>query len=463
MVHIRKGLYIFRRDFRIVDNRALSETIRNCDEMVLVFIFTPEQIKRTNPYFSDPCVQFMIESLKELSNVVDGKVHFFEGDNVQVLDAVRKAYRFDVLGFNRDYTPYARRRDGAIDDWCERKSVRVLGRETSDYTLHNLELVCTKTGGWYKKFTPFYNTASKLDVSLPSKAKLNINTLYDATDLFKTMRFYVKKAMLDTYYKHSEYVIVKGGRQVALRILKNLRAGRFDTYEETRNTMSTNTTLMGAYLKFGCVSIREAYHAASDNEPLIRELYWREFYAYVTYHYPRIIETSSNFDVKVRIRWRGSEDDFSAWCEGKTGVPIVDAGMRQLLATGWMHNRSRMITASFLIKHLGVDWRKGERFFASKLVDYDPCSNNGGWQWSAGTGVDAQPYYRIFNPWEQARKHDPNCVYIKRWIPELRDVSVADILSWDRQYAAAISTEYPKPIVDHSSARNLAKRAYSRN
>jgi len=404
----------------------------------------------------------MIESLKDLSDSVDSRIYFFEGENIQVLDSIQNVYPFTVLGSNRDHTPYAIDRDSKIDEWCEKKNIIIVGKNLIEYTLHDLTLVCTGSGGWYKKFTPFYKTASVLDVERPSKKKFDFNMFYNAADILKGLKFYVKKYKLDSYYKYSETIVVKGGRDNGLCIIKQLRKGRFNTYNETRDMMSTNTTLMGAYLKFGCISIREAYYAASGNEPLIRELYWREFYAYITYHYPRIIKNSDNFDKNVSINWRGSEKDYIAWCEGRTGYPVVDAGMRQLASTGWMHNRARMITASFLIKHLGIDWRQGERFFATKLVDYDPCSNNGGWQWSAGTGVDAQPYYRIFNPWEQAKKHDNECIYIKRWIPELKNISTSDILNWEERHKHCVSTDYPKPIVNHSSARLSAKSAYSR-
>jgi deoxyribodipyrimidine photo-lyase len=225
---------------------------------------------------------------------------------------------------------------------------------------------------------------------------------------------------------------------------------------------------LSAYIKFGCVSIREIYHdfkkKISTSSSFFNELYWHDFYAQAVYFYP-VVLTKKVLDERFGdIKWKGNKLHFKRWCVGLTGFPIVDAGMRQLNATGFMHNRARMIVASFLVKTLLCDWKLGEKYFASKLVDYDPCSNIGGWLWVAGGGFDSQPYFRIFNPWMQAEKFDENCEYIKKWIPELKDVPVKDIHNWNEtcdDYLAK-GIRYNKPIVDYSKKRIEALDMYKK-
>ncbi len=252
---------------------------------------------------------------------------------------------------------------------------------------------------------------------------------------------------------------MQGGRRQALAIfdaLENLKE-----YQNRRDYPAlASTSLLSAHLKFGTVSIREAFYAVQCalgvDHPLLRQFYWRDFFTHIAYHFPEVFGHAfvRKYDA---LPWRNDQARFYTWAEGRTGFPIVDAGMRELNQTGYMHNRVRMITASFLVKDLHISWRWGERYFAQHLVDYDPCVNNGNWQWAASTGCDAQPYFRIFNPWLQQQKFDADCEYIYRWIPELRPFPPEVIHRWDKKFAAC---DYPKPIVDHRFESEKAKEMF---
>ncbi|PNH04446.1 Deoxyribodipyrimidine photo-lyase [Tetrabaena socialis] len=258
-------------------------------------------------------------------------------------------------------------------------------------------------------------------------------------------------------------------------IARRISKGEFERYEATRDELFAETTRLSVYLKFGCVGVREVFRAVVQahgvGHALIRQLFWRAFYDQVAYHFPGVLagqvtpgKSNESLNRKYdEIRWVSSQPLFDAWCAGRTGFPIVDAGMRQLLATGYMHNRVRMVSANFLVKVLHIDWRLGERFFAQNLVDYDPSSNSGGWQWASGGGADSQQYYRVFSPWLQAEHHDPGCVYIKRHIPELSTVPVADILAWHSAHVKH-STPYPPPIVaDYRVEAKRSMAMYKKN
>jgi deoxyribodipyrimidine photo-lyase len=281
------------------------------------------------------------------------------------------------------------------------------------------------------------------------------------------------KSNIRKYYFNNpnESLFVIGGRDNAINIIKNIREGQFKHYDKERDfpSLKDKTTKLSAYLKFGCVSIREVYYALLEtyglNHGLIRELIWKEFYACIVFNKPRVLigqitNTNINLPFKEKydnVKWSTNNEWFERWCKGQTGFPIVDAAMRQMNTTGWMHNRCRMVVASFLVKDMLMDWTLGEQYFAQKLVDYDPASNNGGWQFSSSTGVDAQPYFRIFNPFSQSLKFDANCEYIKKWVPELRDIDNKSIHAWDTSYEKNIHiTNYPKPMLVHKEQSKKA-------
>jgi deoxyribodipyrimidine photo-lyase len=303
----------------------------------------------------------------------------------------------------------------------------------------------------YQVFTPFFRKYGMGEVPHPRCnyiAKLKKR-------LWKGRA--IKSEIIEMHTENN--IIVRGGRKNALAILERIKRGEFKKYNATRElpSLDNGTTKLSAYLRFGCVSVREVYWAIASvhgkKHDLIRELYWRSFYDQIAWWFPRVLQGKSLRPAYDNIVWSQNKNGFDAWKRGKTGFPIVDAGMRQMNATGWMHNRLRMIVASFLIKDLRIDWRKGEEYFASKLVDFYEPSNNGGWQWSSGSGADSQQYNRVFNPWLQSARYDPECKFIKKWIPELADVDKKDIHTWYDSYKRNTQVKaYPPPILDHTLA-----------
>jgi deoxyribodipyrimidine photo-lyase len=248
-----------------------------------------------------------------------------------------------------------------------------------------------------------------------------------------------------------------------LKILNNI--GHFNDYGKTRNDLDKSTTQLSAYLKFGNISVRETYDKMKSKlgikSELIKQIIWREFYAQLLYHNPQVLGNPLK-EKYGKIKWDKNMKNLNAWKNGMTGFPIVDAGMREMNKTGYMHNRARLITASFLIKTLLINWEDGEKYFSQQLTDYDPASNNGNWQWVASTGADSQPYFRIFNPWSQSEKHDPDAEYIKKWIPELQDVPSSAIHQWNEEYENYSNVKYTKPIVDYEIQREKVLEMYKR-
>ena len=299
----------------------------------------------------------------------------------------------------------------------------------------------------YKVFTAFYNHARQFPVALPQA--LDKRNFLSADSGFTIDQLGLPKAE----------PAIKGGRNQALAILDRL--SDCADYQNTRDFPALDaTSKLSAHLKFGTCSVREVYYAILERlgseHPLLRQLYWRDFFTHIAYHFPQVFGRAF-LEKFANLHWDNNPDYFQAWCDGKTGFPIVDAGMRELNATGFMHNRVRMITASFLVKDLHIDWRWGERYFAQHLVDYDPCVNNGNWQWAASTGCDAQPYFRIFNPWLQQLKFDQDCRYIYRWLPELQAFPPKIIHQWDKKHSVC---SYPAPIIDHARESQLTKARF---
>jgi deoxyribodipyrimidine photo-lyase len=452
---LENGLFIFRRDLRIVDNNGLNFLSTLCNNIYTIFIFTPEQVGSGNKYKSDNAVQFMIESLENLSFEIrkqGGHLHTFYGSNNSVIEDCIKAWDINVVAFNLDVTPYARERDDKIVKLCQKMEVFVT--YDHDYFLHNPGSIKTGTGAPYQKFTPYYNTASKIKVQPPvSLKKLPLKS----KDNHIPNKISLSQAM-DRFTKPNPNILVHGGRPEALKLLS--RAKSIKSYEATHNDVNKKTSELSAAIKFGCISIREVYKALHSKTGLIRQLYWRDFYANILYEFPHVLGHSlkEKYD---KIHWHHNERLFEAWKKGETGFPIVDAGMRQMNQTGYMHNRARLIVASFLIKTLLIDWREGEEYFAQTLTDYDVANNNGNWQWVSGGGADSQPYFRVFNPWRQTEEYDSKCEYIKQWIPELNDVPVKDILKWDSKFINYKDIKYPKPIVNYEEQREKVLKMYS--
>jgi deoxyribodipyrimidine photo-lyase len=441
------GLFIFRRDFRMNDNTGLIHLSNHCKNIIPIFIFTPEQITNKNKYRSNNAIQFMMESLFDLRDAIakkGGTLLFFYGVNDSVVETCIKHMDIDVVGYNLDYTPYAIQRDTEIVKVCSKHGVDV---ETAfDYYLHEPNTITNNGGETYKKFTPYYDKASQTKVHVPNNA-----TITNFASITHPPHVSLEQ-MWSKYVDENKMLAVHGGRKEALKRMKSV------VYPSDRNDLTTQTSMLSAYIKFGCVSVREVYHNFINNKPFTRQLHWRDFYANILLANSKVLGKSlnSNYD---KIKWKTNKKWFDAWCNGTTGFPIVDAGMRQLNTTGYMHNRARLITMCFYIKTLLLDWREAEQYFASKLVDYDPANNNGNIQWVMGGGADSQPYYRIFNPWLQSKEHDPDCIYIKTWIPELKDVDKKYIHTWNVNYNVDI---YPKPICDYTEQTRKVLELYKK-
>lgn len=455
----QNGLFIFRRDLRIKDNKGLKLLNDECENIYTIFIFTPEQVGNNNKYKSNNCVQFMIESLQNLNTQLNNKLYCFYGKNNNMIHYLIKELEINVVGFNLDYTPYAINRDIEIMELCGQHNVEILFE--NDYYLNEPGNILSGGGTPYLKFTPYYTQASKQRIETP----LNSYNFSSKQTTKRLKNIISLSTAMNRFTKINENLLIKGGRIEGIKALKDAVKTQ-KHYSRTRDDISYNTSLLSAYIKFGCLSIREIYKAFHNNKDFIRQLHWRDFYAQVMYFNPQVIggALKSNYN---KIKWHNSGRLFKAWCDGKTGFPIVDASMRQLNTIGWMHNRGRMIVSSFLTKILLIDWRLGERYFANKLVDYDPANNNGGWQWSAGTGADSQPYFRIFNPFLQSQNHDPDCEYIKRWVTELAEVENDIIHNWNDlekinkiNNNEKINIKYPRPIVNYAEQKEKALKMY---
>ncbi len=455
------SIFIFRRDFRIKDNTALNNSLNyalnNSTKIYPIFIFNPEQIdSKVNSYKSNNSVQFMIESLLELSK--DIKITFCYGHIENVLNDIIKHNKIDSIYANTDYTPYSVKREKLIEKICKKHDIK--HNYYHDITLFEPNTIKTSSNSIYQKFTPFYRYALHEKVREPTSKILHSNIISTPHT-----KYSISKDKLKKFYKENKDIHVHGGRNNALKILHNMN--HFNKYEKMRNVMHINTTNLSAYLKFGCVSIREAFHTMvskfGKKHPLVRQLIWREFYYHLGYGFIDRFGKSlkPRYD---RIKWVNSSSLFKKWKEGKTGFPIVDACMNQINKTGFMHNRGRLIASSFLIKNLMIDWRYGEKYFARNLVDYDVLVNQGNWQWSSGSGADSQPFFRVFNPSRQSERYDSDAIYIKKWLPQLKDIEPKHLHDWETYHEEYNLKEinYWKPIVSYADSKKKGISLYKK-
>jgi deoxyribodipyrimidine photo-lyase len=438
------SLFIFRRDLRLHDNTGLNEALRISDRVIPCFIFDPKQIDQ-HPYQSKPGLQFMLESLSDLQqqfmNLVS-HLALYHAAPEHIIKRLYEQHQIEAVFINRDYTPFSRRRDNELYHVC--KQLGIAFHYHADALLNEPEQVVKNDQTPYKVFTAFYNRARQIPVALPTSL---------SSPRFMSLP---SEVTVEQFEVKSQVYAIKGGRKEALAILNNLTA--CSNYIATRDFPALNaTSKLSAHLKFGTCSVREVFYAISERlgseHALLRQLYWRDFFTHIAYHFPKVF--GQPFLEKFsHLHWDNSLDYFQAWCTGNTGFPIVDAGMHELNATGNMHNRVRMIVACFLVKDLHISWRWGERYFAQHLIDYDPCVNNGNWQWAASTGCDAQPYFRIFNPWKQQATFDAECRYIYLWLPELKEFSPQILHQWDKKF---VRCNYPAPIIDHPKEIQISK------
>lgn len=453
------NIFIHRRDLRLFDNTTLNYMDKELGSVQPIFIFNPKQIDaKQNKYFSNNLVQFMCESLIDLSKQYKKckkELFLFEGDVLEVLDSIHQKTPINSIGFNKDYSPFSKERDSSVKDWCESRNVKFVCLE--DMLLLDIDSnnsINPNQNKPYLVFTPFMKNAKKHSVK-----KVDSRKLKEGKSVVKS-EYLINVGEISKYYVKNKNIHIDGGRLGGLNILSGMH--KFEDYDKCRNYIFYKTTSLSGYINLGLVSIREVYQTVKKklgiDSGLITELYWRDFYYNILHFFPHV--TGGSFkEIYDKIKWENDTDLFKKWTDGKTGFPMVDACMRQLNKTGYMHNRGRMIVASFLTKDLLIDWRWGEQYFATKLVDYNISANNGGWQWAAGTGTDAQPYFRIFNPWTQSENFDKNCVYIKKWIPELEKVGNKHIHQWFR-YHDMYQNTYLKPIIDHAEARKKALDMY---
>lgn len=440
------GLVVLRRDLRLVDHPALTAAAERCRRLVVAFNFDPRQVE-PHPYRSLPGLQFLVTSLRELHEelvTLGSGLTITYGPPDEELVALASAHQATAVFLTRDYTPFARNRDRALNDALSRHGVAV--HLFGGSLLHEPESVHKEDGKPYTIFTPFFKRAQKQLIPPPlSRANINFapcrQPAHERDVIFARVLPQLRSQLL-----------LSGGRREGLRLLE--RAATLSQYEEERDIPALErTSHLSAHLKFGTLSLREVYHYIAErlgsSHGLIRELFWRDFFSHIGFHFPHVFRGSFQpaYDA---LAWRDDQETLARWQRGETGFPIVDAGMRQLATTGFMHNRVRMVVASFLTKDLQLSWREGERHFAEHLIDYDPCVNNGGWQWAASTGCDAQPYFRIFNPWLQQEKFDPEALYIKRWVPELANLTPKRI---HQLHADGGGTRYPRPMVAHAEAK----------
>ena len=419
-------IFWFRRDLRLSDNTGLNLALLESKDVQPIFIFDKEIIDELPK--DDPRVNFLYDELLKINkelNTFNSSLKIYHGNPLDIFKQLSKENPGIIVYANRDYEPYATYRDRAINNLLKENGSELIS--CKDQVIFERNEVVKNDGLPYTVFTPYKNKwlVKFKEEGLRIQLKLNSKNFNISSYTYPTLE--------ELGFKESSIKVPP------------FTLDKVYNYEETRNFPSLDSTSkIGPHLRFGTVSIREIVSKVKDiNDTYLSELVWREFFMQILWHFPKVVH--QNFRSKYDgVKWRNNKDDFNKWCEGKTGYPLVDAGMRELNETGFMHNRVRMVTASFLCKHLLIDWRWGEAYFASKLLDYELASNNGNWQWSAGTGCDAAPYFRVFNPSEQIKKFDKDHKYINKWVKELNDFS------------------YPQPMVDHPMARNRAIETYKK-
>ena len=424
-----KTLFWHRRDLRTEDNAGLFKALSESSSVVPVFIF--DQIILNRLEKNDPRVSFIHQELISLKKFYESQgsdLLVYYGKPIELIPKIAIDLACKKVFTNRDYEPYAIQRDRAVFENLKNQNIAFIG--TKDHVVFEKNEVLKDNGTPYMVFTPYSKKWKSIFVenyvSLFDSNK-NLDKLYSASSSQKML------SLNDIGFEENHTLFPD----------KKISKQTIEKYHERRNFPSQNgTSRIGLHLRFGTISIRSVVNkAVKSSETYLNEIIWRDFYQMLIYHFPHSAKNSFRKEYDL-IEWNKDMDHFQKWGDGKTGYPIVDAGMRELNQTGHMHNRVRMIVASFLTKHLLIDWRLGEAYFASKLLDYELASNIGGWQWASGSGCDAAPYFRIFNPITQQQKFDKEMKYVKKWVPEIN------------------SPNYPDPIVDHKMARERALERY---
>ncbi len=422
------AIFWFRRDLRLEDNHGLFEVLKNYKNVLPIFIFDPEILEKLPK--DDARVNFIYNQLKDLNDSLDTnqKINTYYDRPSQVFNQLISEFPIEAVYTNHDYEPYAIARDNTVSDILSQKNIAF--KSFKDQVIFERNEVTKDDGLPYKVYTPY----SKKWLCTFTEKHIEA---YPSENLLK----YLSKMDLNQWVPLDAMGFTKSKLKIApFKMDPQL----IHLYEEKRNTPSVaGTSRLGPHLRFGTVSIRKVVKEAlkSSNITFLKELIWREFFMQILWHFPHTVTKSFKPQYEA-IQWRNNKEEFAKWCQGETGYPLVDAGMRELNRTGFMHNRVRMLVGSFLCKHLLIDWRWGEAYFAQKLHDFELSSNVSNWQWVAGCGVDAAPYFRIFNPTTQITKFDKDHHYIKKWVPEYQELN------------------YVKPVVDHKFARERCLEAY---
>jgi len=421
------NIFWMRRDIRLHDNHALYKALNAELPVLILFIFDTDILDELPD--DDARLNIIHQELKKLNRKLkrhNSAVLVRHGKPDDVFDAILNEFDVNAVYFNEDYEPYAVQRDQTVKRRLGKQNVQCYS--FTDQVVASPDSILKDDGTAYRVFTPYM------------KAWRKHFKLQDIPD-YPSEKYLENLAKSDAAFPDLESM---GYTTQPVKLPDhNWTEKTVQQYEDTRDIPAENgTSRLSVHLRFGFVSIRRIYRKSWNlSDVFVNELIWREFYMMILYHFPDVVDKAFK-PAYDNIRWRNNEAEFKRWCSGETGFPIVDAGMRQLNETGYMHNRLRMITASFLVKDLLIDWRWGEAYFAKKLLDYDLAANNGGWQWAAGSGCDAAPYFRIFNPYSQQKKFDPDMAYIRRWVPEID------------------SADYPEPMLDHKAARIRALDVY---
>lgn len=476
------ALFIFHRDLRLVDNSALYEAIEWCrsqthpTKLVCAFVFTKDQVDANkNKYFSNSAVQFMCQSLVDLNGQLEHyetRLHILKSDNqLEALDAFIQYSDIRGVFFNKDYSVYATQRDTSAKKWCDERNVHC-SNDIEDYDLIPLHKGLLADGRPYTNLSQYY--AKFVKGSVEVRTPLTKRLMKEDFKILNGLPS-IDIADVQSFYTEVPEVAQQGGRVNGLRIIKDIKSKKYEEYSIARDFPALdNTTKTSAHLHFGTISVREMYHAIHEahgfENGLLRELVFRSFYLKIYALYPKLQRGAAfREDMDKHIPWISKtsgdgKDAWKAWTLGTTGYPLVDAGMRQLMTTGWMHNRVRMLVATTATRYFLLDWRECARFFYTCLVDADTFSNTAGWQWSAGVGPDAAPYFRApMNPFIQSKKFDEDARYIKKWVPELRDVTPQDIHRWGEQKIRDKYIDkctYPAPLIEQKTASKRATDAF---
>ena len=416
------NLFWFRRDLRLTDNAGLYHAIKSSHVVLPIFIFDANILQELPK--DDARISFIHGQLRKIDielNKQNSALKIYLGKPLDIFKELVQTYQINAVFTNKDYEPYALQRDQAVSSLLKEKNIEF--KSFKDQVIFEESEVMKDDGKPYTVFTPYMKKW---------RSRLNLHPIKNhPIKLVNLLVHQSKFPELDEF-----------GFSKSNLIVRDFQLEQLENYSETRNFPTLDqTSYLSPHLRFGTIGIRELIHQIPENNTtFINELVWREFFMQILFHFPHVVH--ENFKPKYNnIQWRNNEQEFDKWCKGKTGYPMVDAGMRQLNTTGYMHNRVRMVTAGFLCKHLLIDWKWGEAYFAEKLLDYELSSNNGNWQWASGTGCDAAPYFRIFNPIEQLKRFDPKMEYVKKWVPEINEI-------------------HYRPIVDHKAARERALNVY---